>query len=194
MTAKNTYETLKTSVGEEKTELDRLIQLNKLGKAEYSDVKSKEEEYQSAQNDTLDALSSYTKLLYSFDRLTCGAVTLLLKGEDIPAAAGNQADSYFAGREDGVYYYIESKVEDNIFVFGLTVPDNFEPKITDYELWYEDTKIGEKTAVNKQLLHLTLDFGEAENMTVRLYDGDKFVADCRIDPAVTTGRLNIKKQ
>lgn len=191
VTAKNAYDDLEVQTKDLEVELSRLSELNKLGKAEYSEVKDASEEYQSSQMDTIESLSDYSQLLYSFDRLTCGGITKLLRGEVLTTGTGAGADSYVSDGGDGVSYYIESKVEDEVFVFGINVPKDFEPEITHYELWNSGVRIGEKTAKDKQIIHLTLTNKNTQTITVRLYNGDKFVGDCQIDPAVTTGKLNI---
>jgi hypothetical protein len=93
---------------------------------------------------------------------------------------------------EGVYYYIHSLVSDNLFELGITVPDDYEINITDYELWVDGIQVGERTAADRTLRHLALDIDQTEQVFIRLYDGDTFLDDCEIDPSEYTGSLTIR--
>ena len=56
----------------------------------------------------------------------------------------------------------------------------------------DDYIIGNRTAADKTLRHLTLTLTGEERVFVRLYDGDEFVDDCEIDPSAYQGPLTIK--
>lgn len=195
VTAKNAYDALLESVSEMEDDLSRLKLLNKQGKADYSEVKDKQSDYEATQMEALSALADYNSLLYSFDCLTCGAVTHYMKGEDLKLAGGGIADSVVGvDEEDYPYYYIESRVEDMKFVFGIHVPENFEPEITAFELWYGNTKVGGRTAADRQLSHLAIAAKNEENsFTVRLFQNDTYVEQCVIDPSVLKDRLNLSE-
>lgn len=194
VTAKNAYEALKESAAEMKADLDRLQLLNMQGKAEYSEVKDKKADYEEAQMETLSALKDYNDLLCSLDRLTCGAVTKYLMGEAVSIEGSGTANSLFSvEEEDYPYYYIETRVEDMKFVFGIHIPDDFEPEITEFELWYGDILVGPRTDSNKQLSHLAIASKNDESrFTVRLFKNGKFLEQCEIDPTVLKDRLNLK--
>ena len=130
--------------------------------------------------------------MYSFDRLTCGALSAYFKGEGISMSAAEGGQSYIVEDEgDGVYYYIHSMVENNVFELGLSVPDDFDTSITDYELWIDGTQIGERTEIEKVIRHLALDIENVQRVFIRLYDGDTFVDDCDIDPSIYSEKLTI---
>ena len=93
---------------------------------------------------------------------------------------------------EGVYYFVHSLVSDNLFEIGLSVPDGFEPSISDYELWVDGVQIGERTNVSKTIRHLALDIKEVNQVFIRLYDGEDFVDDCEFDPSEYSGKLIIK--
>ncbi|MCL2633093.1 MAG: TolC family protein [Oscillospiraceae bacterium] len=193
VTAKNAAASLVKAVEDEKTQLERVIALNKTGKAEYSEVKDKQDEYQSAQVDAIDALAAYNDLLTSFDRLTCGAITKLLRGDGLDTDTGGGGVSLPGDGEGNIYYYIYNDIADMTFVFGLDVPDDFEPEITHFELWYEGVQIGTRTAVGNRLKHLALTIGSSDEVTVRVFDGDKFVAECVVDATSPRDILPIPK-
>ncbi len=194
VTAKTAYEDLAEHGMEQRRDLDRLLVLNKQGKADYEEVSDKRADYQETQMETLGALKDYNDLLYSYDRLTCGAITSYLKGQDLGMDASGSGNSLVGvDEEDYPYYYMESRIQDMKFVFGVHFPEDFEPEITDYELWYGDMQIGERTPVEKQISHLAVAAKNDESrFTVRLYGNGKFVEQCDIDAEVLRDRLNMK--
>ena len=193
ITARNAYQALEKTKETTKKDLERLSALNQLGKAEYSEVQEKKEDYQSIQLDALDALASYNELLYDFDALTCGAVTKYMTGVSVSTDVGSGGDSYLeTGNANVPYYYIYTDISDMVFVFGLDVPEDFEPEITHYEIWYNGTQIGSRTAVNEQIRHLALDYQDTCLLTVRLYQNDKFMSECEIDTTVARDVLPIQ--
>lgn len=185
VSAENAYRAMQQSASELKSDYDQLLALNQLGKATYEEVSDKLEEYQAAQIETIDLLSDYNELLYSFDRLTCGAVTKYFKGESLTTDSGSAADSFAEiDTPDGAYYHLYTSVEDMVFTFGVEIPDGYTPEVTQFELWYEDQQIGERTPITQEIRHLALDYGETSTLTLRLYDGDTFVGECEIDARV----------
>jgi len=193
VTTKNAYKALAGAVASTKEDLTKLVALNKLGKAEYSEVKDKQTDYQEIQLELIDALSTYNELLYSFDRLTCGAITKLLNGESISTDAGQSGDSYAnIDQIDEPYYYIYTDVENLLFVFGVNIPEDYQPEMTHFEIWYGKTQIGERTPLTKQLRHLALDYGDSYTLTVRFYKDDTYVDECEIDTTVARDVLKLK--
>ena len=194
VTAKTAYEDLVENGQEQRVALDKLLALNKQGRAEFEEVSDKRSDYQDTQMDMLGALKDYNDLLYAYDRLTCGAITSYLKGQELSMDASGAGNSLVAvDEEDYPYYYIESRIQDKKFVFGVHIPEDFEPEITDYELWYGDLQIGGRTPVEKQISHLAVAAkNEESRFTVRLFRDGTFVEQCEIDPEVLRDRLNMK--
>ncbi|MCL1823706.1 MAG: hypothetical protein FWG44_05840, partial [Oscillospiraceae bacterium] len=190
VTAKNVAFSMLRTKEDTRVQLERVISLNKTGKAEYEEVKEKQDDYQAVQIDAIDAMASYNTLLTNFDRLTCGAVTILLKGKGLDTNAGGGGLS-LPGED--LYYYIYNDVADLTFVFGIDVPDEFEPEITHYELWYENRQIGERTEADKRIRHLTLVNGDSDYLTVRLFDEDEFIAEAVIDTTTPRDILPVPK-
>jgi outer membrane protein TolC len=188
VTAKNATDALIASVAEAKTDLNRLTELNKRGKAEFSEVADKQADYQELQTEAVEALAAYNELLFDFDRLTCGAVSKLLVGAGIETDAGPGGIS----SSDLPTYHIYSDAADMVFVFGVRIPDGYEPEIDAFEIWYENVRIGARTPVEKELRHLTLDYGETRRLTVRLYRGDEYVDECEIDTTVPSDVLKLR--
>ncbi|MDR1572715.1 MAG: hypothetical protein LBS24_00195 [Clostridiales Family XIII bacterium] len=188
VTAKNASDALIVSVAETKAELNRLAELNKRGKAEFSEVADKQADYQDLQMEAVEALAAYNELLFDFDRLTCGAVSKLLVGAGLETDAGIGGISSL----DLPTYHIYSDAADMVFVFGVRIPDDYEPEIDAFEIWYEDVQIGARTPIKKELRHLTLDYGETHRLTVRLYNGDDYVDECEIDTTVPSDVLTLR--
>lgn len=196
VTAKNAYEILRKSADELKADLDRLVLLNRQGRAEYQEVKDKQSDYQQTQMDMLSALKDYNDLLTAFDRLTCGAITALLTGESLSIEGGSTGDTAGLSVDEGAapYYYIESRIQDMKFVFGVHIPEDFQPAVTDFELWYGDLMIGERTNTAKQLSHLTLASKTQDSIvTVRFYHEGTYVDECTVDTSVLRGALYFQK-
>ncbi len=191
VTARTAYQDLADTVAQNREDLEKLSALNQLGQAEYSEVKTKQEEYQTNQMDLIDALSTYNELLYELDATTCGAIAPYLEGVSVSTDVGTGGDSYV---DDATipHYYIYTDVADLVFVFGLEYPEDFEPAATDYEIWYSGTQIGERTAVDQQLRHLALDYKGTSTLTVRLYNEDTYVTECEIDTTVPRDVLPIE--
>ena len=160
----------------------------------YEEYAAVQEEYEDLQMDLLDAEAAYSETLYTFDRLTCGAISAYLNGTSALLASAEGGESYVVVDEgEGVYYYIRSMVSNNMFEFGISVPEDFEIKIESYELWVDGVRVGDRTAVDKQIKHLALDIQSVERVYVRLFDSDNFIDDCDIDPSVYSGKLDIIK-
>ena len=211
------------------------IQADKLrnlaGTFTLEELKEEQNALNSASIDEMELLSSYSKSLYAFDRLTCGGITQYLASasDSMKSSAGgvsyktpgtedendggddsgyatsedaeissdfmtdsNGGDSYLeADKIDGAYYYIESRVEDNQFVFGVNIPDDATPKITHFELWVNDTMVGHRTRVGEQIIHLALSLDNADKTVVKVYNGRNLVDNVQIDPSVNRDRLDI---
>lgn len=195
VTGWNTYETLQGLAAESKETLDRLLVLNRMGKATYTEVADQQEAYQVAQQDALDALKEYNVTLSEFDRLTCGAVTKYLKGTGMGLDTGEGGDAYAVlDPINDPYYYIYTSVADLTFYIGVSIPDGFEPMIDSFEVWYAGTQIGERTQVGTELRHLTLDYQDTSELTIRLYYGGTFVDECTVDASVPRDVLDIQRQ
>lgn len=192
VSTRNSSLALEEAVAKAAEELERAGILNATGKMTYEEYEQVREEYEELQMDSLDAKSTYSQVLYSFDRLTCGAISAYLEGESIELSSGEGGQSYVVKDEgEGVYYYIHSLVEDNVFELGLSIPEDFESSISDYELWVDNIQIGERTAKDKTIRHLALDMKSVGKAFIRLYNGDTVLDDCSIDPSVYSGKLTI---
>lgn len=194
VTAQNSYQKLKEQVAESKAQLQKEQILNVMGELSFEEYTESLSQYQSQQIEALEALELYSSLLYSFDRLTCGAVSKYLDNAEISLEGGAGGNSFIVDEEaiQGARYYIQSIVEDNMFEFGVYLPEDFQTDITHFELWTDDYCIGEKTAIDKTLRHLTLSLTGNEKVFVRLYNDEEFVGDCEIDPTAYQGPLDIK--
>ncbi len=193
ISTKNTYEQLMQSGVKKGRELEQARVKNLMGELEYEEFASLQEEYEEMQLDSLEAQAAYSEAIFRLDCLTCGAVTAYLKGTDTRMGAAAGGMSYVVEEDaQGVYYYIHSLVSDNLFEIGITVPEEFEIGITDFELWVNGIQVGARTPADKTLRHLALDMEKTERVFLRLYDGDTFVDDCEIDPSQYTGLLTIR--
>lgn len=173
-------------------ELNRGKRLNLLGQMSYEEYKDLQDEYRQQELDTLDLLAEYTKLLYSYDRLTCGGITAYLEGTDVEMKAAQGGNSFIAQELNGkAYYYINYKIEDNIFVMGVSIPEEYSLDISDFALYVNEMQIGEITPVGKELEHLALDLDQVDLAQIYLYNGDELVDVCEIDSSINQAELDI---
>lgn len=189
------YEDLAKQSENMRSRSEKTLQLNSIGKATYDEVSDAAESYEDIQMECLDTLSTYSELLFSFDRLTCGAVTKYMNGESISLDSSQGGDSLVD--IDPIYdpyYYISTSVADLVFSIGVSLPEDFEPEISDFEVWNEGFQIGKRTAIGQEVRHLTLDYSGTSKLTLRFYSGDDFVTECEIDASISRDRLPLESQ
>ena len=192
ISVRNSYLTYVEDVATSREQLQKDRILNQLGEMTYEEYQSAAEDYEELENSMFDALALYTQTLYSFDRLTCGGVTALLSGTDAEMAAAEGGQSYVVEEyAEGAHYYIRPIVQEEKFELGVTIPDDFEVTITAYELWCDNTRIGERTPIDKTIRHLGLAKDSITTAKLRFYNEDEFVDDCEIDPDSYSGPLSI---
>ena len=103
----------------------------------------------------MDALAEYNELLYDLDATTCGAVSPYFDSASVSTDAGSGADSYVVDDATVPHYYIYTDISDLVFRVRPGNPGGFlNPAITDFEIWYAGTQIGERTPADQQLRHL----------------------------------------
>ena len=66
-------------------------------------------------------------------------------------------------------------IADNMFEFGIYIPDDFQTDITHYELWADDYQIGTRTEVNKRIRHLMITMDNVEQFCIRVYSDEEFI-------------------
>lgn len=195
ISAQNSCQSLAKELQKKEKELKSAVIFNSIGEMTYEEYSQVQEEYEELQMDYLDAKAAYSEILYSFDRLTCGALSAYMKGESIELSAAEGGQSYVvidAEKGDGIYYFIHPMVENNVFELGLSVPEDFDLTVSDYELWIDGVQLGGRTPVEKTIRHLGLDIQDVNRVYIRLYDGGTFIDDCDIDPTVYSDKLIIK--
>ena len=194
VTARSSYLKLEEQCEESKKNLQKEQLLNSMGELSFEEYMDSQSDYESQQIEKMEALELYSSLLFSFDRLTCGGVSEYMKTSGLSLEAAGGGNSYLveADEVEGAKYFIQSIIEDNMFELGIYIPDDFEIDISHYELWVDDYIVGNRTAADKTLRHLTLTLTGEERVFVRLYNGEDFVDDCEINPSAYQGMLNIK--
>ena len=194
VSARLSYESLKEQIEKDKKNLNNLSIMNSLGTCTFEEYTEAQDQYEELLMDSLDALGLYSTLLYSYDRLTCGAISIYLSEKDIALDAASGAESYIveeAEGYEGAYYYIKRLVEDNVFELGIYIPDELETDITHFELWCDGIQIGARTELTKVIRHLALSKSEIDKAVIRLYEDDSYVSECDIDPQSYQGPLEI---
>lgn len=192
VTAGSSWKSMEDHVRRQEEELEKNLVLNREGKVTYEELAALRQAYEQSQLDTLTAYGEYTKLLNSFDRLTCGGVRQVTEHGSLSLNAVYGGDSFLSAEEkEGLRYSIESRVEDYMFVLRISVPEELKKEITHYELWIDGTQIGERTEADQALAHLTLALEDTKKVVIRLYKKDLFVDECEIEPMVSKGELRL---
>ena len=192
---RNAYLAAVEAVNKAEKSLTAAESLNKLGELTNEEFTTEKEDYEELQNEMFSALADYTKALYSFDRLTCGGVSVLLADAGADLNAGGEGNSYVeAEYEGGAYYYMESIIEQEQFRLNVYIPDDFSVEVTHFELWCDGKQIGERKAIDKSIRHLALATESIDKAFIRFYNDTEFVDDCEIDPSQQSGELQIVTQ
>ncbi|MCM1257754.1 MAG: hypothetical protein NC307_07855 [Roseburia sp.] len=192
VTARLTYTQAASEAEKLKEEEKKAVEQNRLGLLDIEDLNGIQEEYISQELSALEALSDYTKLLYSFDRLTCGGITRYLSGTDQEMNQVERGNRLLTEELSGkVYYYLDHKIEDNIFTLGISVPKEYSLELTHFELYADGVRIGEKTEIAKELTHLALDLNQVEHVQIYLYTEEELTAVCEIDPEINQDELKL---
>ena len=192
---RNAYLAAVEAVNKAEKSLTAAESLNKLGELTNEEFTTEKEDYEELQNEMFSALADYTKALYSFDRLTCGGVSILLENAGADLKAGGEGNSYVETEyENGAYYYMESIIEQEQFRLNVYIPDDFGVEVTHFELWCDGKQIGERTEIDKSIRHLALTTESIDRAFIRFYNDTEFVDDCEIDPSQQSGELQIVSQ
>lgn len=201
-TVKNDFETLTTTqiaytdalklCKELEDDLKKATELNRLGNLSYEELSDIQNQYEEQELSVLELLAEYSKLLYSYDRLTCGGITAYLEGTDINMAAAQGGNSFLADEVKGTaYYYIEYAVQDNLFRLGVSIPEDYSIDISHFELYINGERIGQKTEVSNYLEHLAVDLDMTQSVKIYLYNEDELIDVCEIDASVYQDTLDI---
>lgn len=192
VSVKNSYRELIDQVDAAKRQLDKDLFLNRSGVMTYDEYTSSLDNYETLQNEMMEAAKLYSSSLYEFDRLTCGAVSKYISegGLDVNAADGGES-VIIEENVEGSHYYIEQIIQNQEFRLRVQLAEELDGAITHFELWCDDTQIGDRTAIDKTLRHLALALKDVEVVKLRFYYDDAFVDDCEIDPSSLSGELKI---
>ena len=194
VSVKNAYKQYVKDVDNASKDLKKAEYLNRVGQLTFEEYQSQLDSYEEMQNSMLDAMKLYATTLYSFDRLTCGGISALMKGTDADLQTAVVGESYVEKEvSEGAYYTLRPIIQEQEFELSLRIPDDFEISITHYELWVDNIQVGGRTPVDKKLRHLMITADGVDEAKIRLLDNGKFVDDCKIDPSEESGRLEITK-
>jgi len=188
---RSSYQKYLTDIAEEEQKIKEYEVKNRMGYLSLEEYEDAVAEYEDLQNSMLETMKLYTQTLYSFDRLTCGGVSALLSGTDAELQVAEAGESYVEKDEKEAQYFLKPIVQRELFELTLYIPDDFPIEITHFELWCDEIQVGERTAVDQALRHLTITKDNVEKVKIRLYNGDEFIDDCLIDPNEEIGVLNI---
>lgn len=178
-------------------DLGKGLELNRLGSLTYEELSDLQQEYEEQELSELELLGEYTKLLYAYDRLTCGGITAFLEGTDINMTVAQGGNSFLADEVKGkAYYYIEHAVEDNLFRLGVSIPEDYftdgSTQVTHFSLYVNGEQVGGRTETANVLEHLALNLDRTESVQIYLYQEQELLDVCEIDAAVYQDVLDLK--
>ena len=185
------YEQAQKDVKKMENDLKEYAVKNRMGLMTLEEYQDAQDDYEELQNGMLDSMKLYTTTLYSFDRLTCGGVSSLLSGTDADLHTAVVGESYVEKDSKEAKYFLKSIIQRQMFELTLYFPEDFPVEVTDYELWCDNTLIGQRTAVDQSLRALALEKDKVDKAFIRLYNGSDFVDDCTINPGDESGPLNV---
>ena len=191
ISVRNSYQSLVKQVDDKEEEMKTFAVKNRMGLMTFEEYEDEEEDYETLQNSMLDAMKLYTDTLYSFDRLTCGGISALLSGTDADLNTAQAGESYVTEEKKEATYYLKPIIQREMFELSIFIPEDFDIDITDFELWCDNERIGERTPKEKSLRHLALSKEDVDTVKIRLYNEGEFVDDCVIDSNEEKGTLNI---
>ncbi|MBR1875573.1 MAG: TolC family protein, partial [Lachnospiraceae bacterium] len=192
ISVRSSYENYKKEAADQQKMLDQYAIQNRMGYMTLDEYQDAVDAYEETQDSMLDAMKLYTTTLYSFDRQTCGAISSLLKGTDADLKTAVTGESFVkTEKSTDAMYFIKSIIQKEMFELSLYIPEDFPVSITDFELWCDNEQIGERTPVTGNIRHLKLAKDNVKEIKIRLYDGDTFVDDCKINSDDESGTLSI---
>ena len=177
-----------------------------LGELTQEEFEQEETEFNDLKDEAADALKEFSENLYSFDRTTCGGLSKFFEGAETDA--NTEALSLVPVIRTGCIYTIRPIIDSEEFLLSIDVPDDFYANtginITHFQLVCDGVVVGnkskdengktvyEKTPVGENIRHLMLSTANLGECAIRVYDGNTFIDECRIEPTVFSGPLNIK--
>ena len=190
VSARSAYETAVENVNTNKSLLEKARVQNAVGDMSFEEYQQVLESYEESQNTMIESLQSYSDSLNNFDDLTKGWVSGYLDYQSASLGAGANGISYKED-SDRAYYTLESIIQNQEFELRITIPEDFDTDITDYELWLDGVQVGPRTAIDSKLRHVSVAKTCINRAFIRFYNGDEFVDDCEISPSKTSDYLDI---
>lgn len=190
VSARNAYETAVENVNTNRDLLEKARVQNAVGDMSFEEYQQVLESYEESQNTMIEALQSYSDTLNNFDDLTKGWVSGYLDYQSLSLGTGANGISYKED-SDRAYYTLESIIQNQEFELRITIPEDFDTEISDYELWLDGVQVGPRTAIDAKLRHVSVAKTCINKAFIRFYNGDEFVDDCEISPSKTSDYLNI---
>lgn len=191
MVAERAYRDAVKTCNKLKEEYEEVKIKNLFKTATYEETSSAKDDYDMAQKEVRSTLESYNTLLATLNRDTCGWVSQFKKGQDILNV--NTTTGNLLGVPKP-HYLIQNNIEDLQSVFTLTIPEESKISATDYELWVDDFRVGQKQAIEKPLVVLPVEITGLKTVKVKLYDNDEFIDEAEFDGLETSGDLDFKVQ
>jgi hypothetical protein len=180
---------------------DAVIQ-NKLGLITFEELDSMKASLRSAMDSVISNLISLNQQIYILSYESSGALEKYIGQYSITIQALENGESFIQNQlpeteteEDGLpgEWYTNIRLDDYKVAFGIKkLPVGVEA--THYELYtYDGSRVGERTEINKEIVHLPVMFNDSALLRVKLYKDGQIVGEAELDGFETGGTLLVHK-
>ena len=190
---------------------DVQFMVGKITADEYTEL---ENAYNTAVTDETQTLADFSETTYTYDRQTCGGVSAFFASQNVDMTAetksaegradigGKSVDDRLKTLvpvyENGITYSLEHLADENMFELRIDVPTDFSVKnINYYELWCDNVKIGDRTAIRQPLRHMLLATNDITEAEIRFFSSESgdgsYISTSALDPGVSRGTLEFIK-
>ncbi len=168
------------------TGYNKMLWDNTLGLVKFTDLESAKNNLYQLQKSIYELKLEYTKQLSAFNLSTSGYVNKKLNRykppEDSRFASGNTYG------EEGTWH-IKNNITDYNFIFGVSLPDKY--KADSYQLFYNGNPLGERIAIDKELIHLAIAYEDKAVLEARFYFKGEHMYTSIIEGGTFEGPLNL---
>ncbi|MGL4790971.1 MAG: TolC family protein, partial [Anaerotignaceae bacterium] len=173
----------------EKSQANYELQLNqnKIGLVDFSTLQTARESLYEQETALFEMQIEYGKTLSNFNLQTSGFVNKLL------GRAETTINEYEAGQTTGdkASWFVKNNITEYNFTFGVQIPENYG--VDEFQLFYGNSPIGEKTKIAETLIHTYVSFGNTEELSLKFFTGGVETYKSTIIGNDYEGELNLIK-
>ncbi|MFI3174333.1 MAG: TolC family protein [Bacillota bacterium] len=176
-------QTAETSLLVAETDYDTKLLENKRQLVTFTTLESAKAAFYASQSNLYEMRLEYAKTLSALNLKTGGYVNDRLQGVDVSNVTLESGES-FMGQAT---WKINQTITEYTFEFGVDIPDDYN--VSQYELHYEEARVGNRTAIDETIIHLPLTYADSTLMEVRFYDDGVWTYTATFDGGQFEGEL-----